>query len=255
MKQETKKERPAVYPLNRREMLMLLGGTTALSLFGCGGPPGGPFDNTPYSKQSIAGCIVSPGQTEGPYFVDEKLNRSDIRTDPSDNSVRPGIPLHLAITIFQVGNNACQPLPNATIDIWHCDAAGAYSDVKDNAGNAGDTRGKKFLRGYQVTDANGKVEFQTIYPGWYTGRPVHIHYMIRTNPASEVGHEFTSQLYFDETVTDQVHAQPPYSQKGKRDMTLANDFIYRRGGSELMVQLTPSAEGYSGIYNVGFLIT
>jgi protocatechuate 3,4-dioxygenase beta subunit len=237
--------------LNRREMLALCGATAAAAaLAGCAG--GAPVS---YTQTNVAGCVVSPEQTEGPYFVDEKLNRSDIRTDPSDNSVRPGVPLRLALHVSQIAGNACQPLPGATVDIWHCDASGAYSDVQDNPGEFGDMRGKKFLRGYQVTDADGKVEFQTIYPGWYRGRNVHIHFMIRTDPKSEVGHEFTSQLYFDEAVTDQVHSQAPYAQKGRRDTTNSNDGIYRRGGKDLMLQLTKDGQGYVGAYKVGFLLT
>lgn len=232
--------------LNRREMLMLFGTTTAALFAGCAGVMPGS-----YTPTTLAGCIVSPEQTEGPYFVDEKLNRSDIRTDPSDNSVRPGVPLRLILSVYSVANNACTPLPGATVDIWHCDALGAYSDVRDEA----DTRGKKFLRGYQVTDASGKVEFQTIYPGWYTGRSVHIHYMVRTNPKSEVGHEFTSQLYFDEAITDQVHAQAPYKQKGQRDQRNERDGIYRRGGAQMMLALIKDAQGYVGTYKVGMLLT
>jgi hypothetical protein len=83
---------------------------------------------------------------------------------------------------------------------------------------------------------------------------VHIHYMIRTNPTSEVGHEFTSQLFFDEAVTDQIHSQAPYAQKGRRDTTNDSDGIYRRGGTDLMLQLTKDAQGYVGTYKVGFLL-
>lgn len=230
-------------------MLVLMGATAAATLTGCGCGPSGP-----YTQAAVAGCLVSPEQTEGPYFVDEKLNRSDIRQDPSDNSVRPGVPLRMVLNVYRIANNTCNPLPSATVDIWHCDALGVYSDVRDTPGEFGDTRGKKFLRGYQVTDAGGKVEFQTIYPGWYRGRCVHIHYMIRTDPKSEVGHEFTSQLYFDEAITDQVHAQAPYAQKGRRDTTNDSDGIYRRGGADLMLQLTKDAQGYVGMYTVGFLM-
>jgi protocatechuate 3,4-dioxygenase beta subunit len=145
-------------------------------------------------------------------------------------------------------------LQGATVDVWHCDAIGSYSDVRENASSAGDTRGKKFLRGYQVTDAQGKVEFQTIYPGWYQGRTVHIHYKIRTDPKSEVGHELTSQLYFDDATTDAVHAQAPYAQKGKRDTTNSNDGIFRCGGSDLMLTLSKDAQGYNGMYKAGLLI-
>jgi protocatechuate 3,4-dioxygenase beta subunit len=239
----------AIHILNRREMLVLMGETAAATLVGCGRGPSGR-----YTRTTVAGCLVSPEQTEGPYFVDEKLNRSDIRQDPSDNSVRPGVPLRMVLNVYSVANTTCSPLPGATVDIWHCDALGAYSDVKDDPGEFGDTRGKKFLRGYQVTDAEGKVEFQTIYPGWYKGRAVHLHHKIRTNPTSEVGHEFTSQLYFAEAITDQIHSQAPYAQKGRRDTTNDSDVIYRRGGAELMLQLTKDAQGYVGTYKVGLLL-
>jgi protocatechuate 3,4-dioxygenase beta subunit len=250
MSRDLTKEATTAFNLNRREVLTFVGGTAAASLLGCAGGPSGP-----YTPTTIVGCLVSPQQTEGPYFVDVRLNRSDIRQDPSDGSVRPGVPLRLVLNVYSVAKNVCNPLPGATVDVWHCDALGSYSDVKDNPGEFADTRGQKFLRGYQVTDAEGKVGFQTIYPGWYRGRTVHIHYKIRTDPKSEIGHEFTSQLYFDEAVTDQVHAQAPYSQKGRRETTNDSDGIFRRGGNQLMLQLTKEAQGYVGTYKVGFLMT
>jgi protocatechuate 3,4-dioxygenase beta subunit len=249
MKRNSGKQAAEAHILNRREMLLFLGATATASLAGCAR---GPF--APYAPTTIAGCLVSLEQTEGPYFVDEKLNRSDIRIDPSDGSEKPGVPLLLTLNLYQIANDSCNPLPGATVDIWHCDALGSYSDVKDNPGGFGDTRGKKFLRGYQVTDAAGKVAFRTIYPRWYQGRTVHIHYKIRTNPTSEVGHEFTSQLYLDESITDQVHAQAPYSGKGQRDTTNDSDGIYRRGGIDLMLQLTKDAQGYVGTHKVSFLL-
>lgn len=116
--------------LNRREMLMLVGGTTTLALFEYANG-----QSALSEPKTIVGCVVSPEQTEGPYFVDEKLNRSDIRTDPADKSVRPGVPLHLTLNVFQVSNKNCKPLTDATVDIWHCDALGAYSDVLDREGD------------------------------------------------------------------------------------------------------------------------
>ena len=231
-------------------MIVLVGATAVATLASCGRGSSGP-----YTQTTVAGCLVSPEQTEGPYFVDEKLNRSDIRQDPANNSVTPGVPLRLVLSAYQIANNSCNPLPNTTVDIWHCNALGEYSDVKDSPGGFGDTWGKKFLRGYQVTDAEGKVEFQTVYPGWYRGRTVHLHYKIRTHPTSEVGHEFTSQLFFDEAVTDEIHVQAPYAQKGRRDTTNESDGIFRRGGPDLMLQLTKAAQGYVGIYKFGFLMT
>jgi protocatechuate 3,4-dioxygenase beta subunit len=102
-----------------------------------------------------------PQQTEGPFFVDERLHRSDIRIDPGDGSVRPGVPLHLAFRIATVDRGRCAALPGVMVDVWHCDALGHYSDEPANG-----TEGKKFLRGYQITDANGIAQFVTIYPGW-----------------------------------------------------------------------------------------
>ena len=240
--------------LNRRVMLALMTAATANSVLGCGRAPDEPSGT--YSQQTVAGCLVSPEQTEGPFFVDEKLNRSDIRIDPADGSISQGVPLQLVLQVNQVSNNKCTPLSGASVDVWHCDALGSYSDVRDNAGSpVADTRGKKFLRGYQITDASGKVEFQTIYPGWYRGRNVHIHYKVRTDPKSEVGHEFTSQLFFDEAITDQVHALAPYARKGRRDTSNSSDGIFRRGGSDLMLQLTKGPNGYLGSYKVGFLMS
>jgi protocatechuate 3,4-dioxygenase beta subunit len=138
----------------------------------------------PFSADAATVCSVNtPTVTEGPYWVDEKLFRSDIRTDPATGVVRQGIPL--ALTINVVNSNAnCAALAGAYVDIWHCDAIGIYSDEStyNPGGGTGavSTTGQKFLRGYQITDANGHVQFTTIYPGWYSGRTIHIHVRIRT---------------------------------------------------------------------------
>ncbi len=201
---------------------------------------------------ALPACVVRPDQTEGPYFVDEKLNRSDFRVDPADQSIKPGVPLRLAFHVSQVAGGACEPLIGAMVDVWHCDASGVYSDVRD----AGfDTRGKKFLRGYQATDAKGAAEFLTVYPGWYEGRAVHIHFKIRTEPGSSRAREFTSQLYFDEAVTEQVHKQAPYNSKGRRTTTNDADFIFRRGGKQLIPTLTQNSDGYIAKFDIGLRFT
>ena len=112
----------------------------------------------------------TPQQTEGPYFVDGILNRSDIRSDTSTGLLQQGIPLFLVIRVYDVDNGSCIPIKGAKVDIWHANSGGVYSAV-NNIG----TNGKNFLRGYQVTDNNGTVRFTTIYPGWYPGRAIHIH--------------------------------------------------------------------------------
>lgn len=251
----------ATWNLSRREMLRLTGATAVASLIGCAHGQstleGRMSSTTPTSSQKAAGtpsCVVRPEQTEGPYFVDEKLNRSDIRLDPADGSVSQGLPLSLVLQVSRIAGGSCTPLPGAVVDVWQCDALGAYSDFQDFNGLF-DTRGKKFLRGYQTTDASGKAQFVTIYPGWYPGRTVHIHFKVRTNPAGQRGSEFTSQLYFDDSITDQVHAQAPYSTRGQRRQRNDRDGIYRRGGKELMLQLAKDAQGYVGTFDVGLQMT
>ena len=211
----------------------------------------------PASAQSAAAaapaCVLRPAQTEGPYFVDEKLNRSDIRVDPSDGSVKPGVPLSLTLRVLGVSGSACVPVQGATVDLWHCDALGVYSDVADPSFN---TKGKKFLRGYQTTDKDGLVTFQTIYPGWYQGRAVHIHFKIRTNPGAAAGHELTSQLYFDDALSAQVYTQQPYATKGTRGlMKNDQDGIFRDGGGQLLLSLTKSGDGYTTAFDVGLRLT
>lgn len=245
--------------LNRREVLGFIGGTAAVSIVGClrgqsalGEAPSSTQTSTEDAIATTPSCIIRPQQTEGPYFVDEKLNRSDIRSDPSNGAVKPGVPLRLIFHVSQIDNRSCTPLSNATVDIWHCDAMGAYSDVSDRRFS---TVGQKFLRGYQVTDVNGTVEFLTIYPGWYPGRTVHIHFKIRTNSASQSSYEFTSQLYFDDSLTDQIHAQTPYAAKGQRNIRNNQDGIFQDNGEQLMLQVTKDAKGYVGTFDIGLQMT
>jgi protocatechuate 3,4-dioxygenase beta subunit len=243
--------------LSRRELLSLMGTTTAALLAGCGPGPSVPrglkrlWSRKP-TVTAMPPCIVRPEQTEGPYFVDERLNRSDIRSDPSDGSVKDGLPLQLALRVHEIHGKDCIPLSGARVDIWHCDAHGVYSDVQDRSF---DTRGKKFLRGYQVTDAAGTARFMTIFPGWYPGRAVHIHFKIRTNPESQRGHEFTSQIYFDDALTDRLHAQAPYTAIGRGRLRNQEDGIFLDGGEELILQLTPAEKSYAGTFDIGLMLT
>jgi protocatechuate 3,4-dioxygenase beta subunit len=241
--------------LNRREALLALAGAgAAVALVGCGIGSSSTAKATATTGASTAptsgntpACVARPALTEGPYFVDERLNRSDIRSDPSDGSIRQGALLALAFRVLQV-TNACAPLAGASVDVWHCDAAGVYSDVNDPGFS---TIGKKFLRGYQVMDSSGVAQFTTIYPGWYQGRTVHIHFKIRSHTGSGAAYEFTSQLFFDDAITDQVYAQAPYSSKGQRTLRNEGDSIYRQGGSQLLLAPAKTAAGYSATFDIG----
>jgi uncharacterized protein (TIGR03437 family) len=196
-------------------------------------------------------CVVKPALTEGPYFVDERLNRSDIRTDPSNNTVKAGVPLKLQFNVSRVSGSACSPLAGALVDIWHCDAVGTYSDITNGAGQA-NTSGQKYLRGYQITDSNGSVEFTTIFPGYYTGRTVHIHFKIRLFDGATRTFDFTSQLFFDDTLTDQIFTQAPYNTKSARGARNNNDGIYNGGGSQLLLSLASDGQGgYTSVFDIG----
>jgi protocatechuate 3,4-dioxygenase beta subunit len=229
--------------LSRREVMAYLGATGAVWL----------ASRSLFPRWAIAGtpglaCVVRPEQTEGPYFVDERLNRSDIRTDPTDGRVSPGTPLALTLLVSRLNAGDCQPLPDAQVDLWHCDAQGVYSDVQEPGF---DTIGKKFLRGHQATDAQGEARFVTVYPGWYPGRTVHIHFKIRTAPVAKRSFEFTSQLYFDDAVTDRAHAADPYTAKGPRTTRNQQDWIFRRGGDRLMLDVTTTVDGYAATFPIG----
>lgn len=235
--------------LSRREILGFIGGTAVVSLGGCFREQSALSKPTNSLTQiaAIPTCVVKPEQTEGPYFVDERLQRSDIRSDPTDGSVKAGVPLQLVFQVSQINGHTCTPLSGAIVDVWHCDAEGIYSDVNDPQFN---TVGRKFLRGYQVTDPNGMAQFLTIYPGWYPGRAVHIHFKIRSNSASQPSYEFTSQLYFEETLTEQIYQQSPYP-AGEQRTRNRQDGIFQSGGEQLTLQLTPAAAGYIGKFTIG----
>ena len=236
--------------LSRREVIGLLGvAGTAIIAGGRSALAGSA--GLLATHHSPVGCVVTPSQTEGPYFVDERLERSDVRVDPTNGTSREGVPLRLRFAVARVDGNACAPVTGALVDLWQCDAVGVYSDVRDFAGRF-DTTGQKFLRGHQVTGRTGTAEFLTIYPGWYTGRAVHIHFKVRVPEGTRRAHEFTSQLYFDEGVTDVVHALAPYNAKGRRDTLNERDGIYRReSGPQLVLPVKKDGNGYVGDFAIG----
>ena len=235
--------------LSRREALALIGAASASML---GGRPA--LAAFPARVQALPSCIVRPRQTAGPYFVDGQLERSDIRSDPTDGSISEGALLRLAFHVSRINADGCAPLSGAWVHVWQCDALGVYSGVEDLNGRF-DTEGQKFLRGFQPTDADGVARFTTIYPGWYEGRTVHIHFTIRTDPSSDEGREFTSQLYFDDSLTDRVMELEPYASRG-RDRAVRNlqDNIYRAGGDQLLLEVEEDDAGYSARFDIGLQI-
>lgn len=167
-------------------------------------------------------CMVQPQTTEGPFYRDPGLVREDITEG------RPGLPMVLRL---QVVTADCAPVPGARVDVWHCDAAGTYAGVLGDTGT--------FLRGTQMTAADGVAQFRTVFPGWYPGRVVHVHYKVFLPGGQEV---LTSQVFFDDAFAAEVHAEhPAYEPRGPQDTTLRADRIARAAGKGAVAQVTLDA--------------
>jgi protocatechuate 3,4-dioxygenase beta subunit len=216
---------------------------------------GGSTDKTCTLTPSLIEVEGTPQQTEGPYFVDGMPNRSNITSDTSSGSMQQGTPLNLVINVYDVDKGSCVPLDGAQVDIWHADSQGVYSGVVLQG-----TSGQNFLRGYQVTDANGTAQFSTVYPGWYEGRAIHIHVKVRTFEGTQETFEWTSQFYLPDSANEKVHTQLPYSNHGPVDITNKEDGIYTGAstdglvqsnvGQHLMLNLTDQDQGYLGTFNI-----
>lgn len=239
--------------LGRREVLALLGASATAAA--CGMPETGMSlrHTARGATVNVPPCVVRPESIEGPYFVDRRLERTDLRIEPTTGARSEGAPLALTFTVSQIAGGACSALAGATVDVWQCDAAGVYSGVTDGIF---ETEGLTFLRGCQTTDRSGAVRFTTIYPGWYSGRAVHIHFKIRTAAPNGGRFEFTSQLYFEEALTDRVHARAPYAARGRRDMrneedTVFKDSVFKDGGAQLVLNTVEGPSGFAASFDLG----
>ena len=238
--------------MNRRQLLELLAAAGAGVLSGCGGSSASTTTTTSTGTSS-ASCVLSPALTVGPYFVDAKLNRSDLTSGTSDTNVTDATPLGLAITVQQYNTTGCGALSGAQVDLWHADAGGKYSD-ESSEGTAGET----YLRGYQVTDANGLASFKTIFPGWYSGRTVHIHVMVRQFESSgNQTFEWETQLFFDPALTTEIMATAPYQARGTPDTSNSQDDIYSQSNGKTLLNLTKNSDGsgYSASLTLGVQTT
>lgn len=245
-------------------------------LFQSASPP--PFDNLSQQQKDASTnktCTLTPSlieveetpqQIEGPYFVDGVPNRSDLRSEPSDDSIQEGIPLNITVSVYKVlnsdgdGKGTCVPFSGAKVDLWEANSQGLYSGVREDG-----TEGLVYLRGYQTADENGIAKFETIYPGWYENRAIHIHLKVRDFEGPEKIFDWTSQLYLNNSINEFVHTKPPYSNHGPVPMTNEQDFIFmgpstdglikNYTGNHLMLNIFQSDGGYNGIFNVGLNAT
>ncbi|WP_436788710.1 protocatechuate dioxygenase [Yinghuangia sp. YIM S10712] len=213
-------------------------------------------------------CTLTPQTTQGPYYFDADKVRSDIRED------REGVQLRLAIRVQD--SETCQAIPNAVVEIWHCDEAGLYSGAESLSGGGGGGPGggtppsgapggtppsgapgagpggngeaadltpqddKRYLRGAQVTDNDGIVQFTTIWPGWYRGRTVHVHAMVHVNNERTL----TTQVMMDESLNSAVFAKQPYAKHTGRDTFNDGDSIYQ---PTMLLKITEDGDGYLGV--------
>jgi protocatechuate 3,4-dioxygenase beta subunit len=214
----------AARPSGRRRFLGEIGGLLAAA--------GMPSAHGTQLAASSA-CVLTPSATEGPFYLDDALVRSDIRDS------RPGQPLRLRISVVDV-DRGCAPAAGALVSIWHCDATGGYS------GEAGSGDRTRFLRGVQPTNADGIAEFLTIYPGWYQPRTVHIHYKVLLGRTDAL----TSQLYFDDALNREVlGSHPAYRPNGLPRRTNLQDSI--AGDRPSLIAVSREPDELEGRFVVG----
>jgi len=169
--------------------------------------------------QASRSCVLTPEAGEGPFYLDPRLVRTDI------TSGKPGAPLQLSLQVVREGD--CAMLANARVDVWHADAIGLYSGYAKQTGVGGVNPelvvGQQYLRGTQVTDRGGGVQFRTIFPSWYGGRTPHVHFKVFLGGNEVVA----SQVFFPDDVTREVFSRwDPYRQHvSKRKVFNTNDPI------------------------------
>ena len=230
-------------------------------------------------------CVLSPFNTEGPFYLPDDHERSDI-TDSQEGII-------LDLTINVVNSNDCNPLENMYVHLWHTNATGKYSGVNNGGppppppsgqGRQGGQQGnddrrppghgsprpyggekhpgeggrptpvsdERFLRGYQVTDSNGQVKFRTIIPGWYNGRCLHMH--IEVYPKNSTEREdilYVGQIFFKSELPNELKLIGPYSSNTQRITLNENDGIFRNHGDETILNLVSQGSSYSSVINFG----
>jgi hypothetical protein len=215
-----------------RTLMLGLGGWGLFrpGLAGAGGAP--------RPVRAVDACWVTPDEDEGPYYLDSMPERSDIRES------RDGVPLTLLMSVI---DSECRPAAGVMVDVWQCDKDGVYSGITLPGHDP--QLGQTFLRGTQTTDDQGRVQFLSIYPGWYTNRATHVHFKART-PATLYK---TSQFCFPEDVSAAVYASPLYVRRGANPTSNTRDGVFGSPAPQyLTLALTGDpASGYTGTITIG----
>ena len=238
-------------PMRRREMVALSAGALAsVALYACGADEDEAARSGAEGATTRPDCVLTPEQEEGPFYIDLAQVRQDIVED------RLGVPLALALTV--VDSDTCEPIRDAAVDVWHCDALGVYSGEPSEA-----SEGETYLRGIQLTDGNGLAEFATIYPGQYPGRTTHIHLKVhiggrQSDGAYSGGHvSHTGQLFTSDRRDAEVFALAPYNRNTAGIISRNTDGIFRdQGGSSSVLTLARAGnslarDGFAGRATLG----
>jgi len=265
---EPKDATPAL--ISRRKALCAAGAALTLPLLGCSGSSGS--DSTSSATDSgdsdsdssgsdtsgdssttteSGSCVIIPEETAGPYPLLAILtNSSIVRQDITEN--KEGVPLTLVLKLQDV-DNQCVAISGAAVYVWHCDKDGEYSGYNSEQ-NGGDHSGETWLRGVQVSDSEGQVIFYTIYPGWYTGRITHIHFQIYLNDNLTVTATATSQLGFDQDITEAVYDSELYAEHGQNTSvtSFSEDNVFSDGTDYQIATVEGDVEdGYTATLVVG----
>lgn len=226
---------------------------------------------SPATAIAASSCAkLTPELTEGPYWVNTMLRRSDVRANTNGGSQQAGVPLDLYINVLDT-SNGCKPLDGVAVDIWHASAHGVYSDESSQAAGggtsstAGNTSADNWLRGYQITGNDrglrtspgaGQVSFRTIWPGWYTGRAIHIHVRVRNLSASGTTIAgYTTQIFFSDTDNERVlTGARPYNRRSPRTdpTTDENDTVLTSAdhSTNVVAVMGSIHNGFSATFNI-----
>jgi len=188
-------------------------------------------------------CLITPQATQGPYWFDPKLERTDITEG------RKGLPLRIAIKVLE--GATCAPIRDARVDVWHCDAQGIYSGY-EGQGPTGTTEGETFLRGHQATGADGVAKFLTVYPGWYQGRTPHVHVKVFLDEEGTTN-LLTCQLFFPDALSEWLFSNAPdYLREGQtRDTLNRTDGIAQGQGYSTFGAISEQADHYAMTVTLG----
>lgn len=231
--------------VSRRAALAGLAGSAAV--VAGGGHAAAAASSEPATSTPVPGsanvCRMMPRMVEGPFYFDPDLVREDITEG------RPGVPLKLLLQVVE--GATCQPIPGARVDVWHCDATGQYSGYDGQGDDRGiSTKGEKFLRGTQTTNAAGEVAFKTIYPGWYRGRTTHIHFKVLLDENAML----TGQMYFPDALSEYIFTTiAPYTERAaKRDTLNSTDWIAGADGDHVsFASIREEADAYVATLVIG----